>query len=267
VFLANRDPFTTALKTTLDAGLKDDDILEEAAEACADLLENQTYIYPESKHVLLKALAFCLVLLDKEGVEKKKEHLFKNKKSMDRFTKLIKVCCQWSLGEVFGIFVLLTHPFFPQATPVVPLFGDVSTTLESILKKAKHLEPGRFAYEADETVRRAYSILAALPEMRENYKGFVADYGVILNELNGVDPSNAQAKSLFNVLQRGALLASDLTRRILEQVCLLVLVSAFVGALGSPLSSVSRAPSSSTSPRTRTRTRSALKRPRTTRRW
>jgi len=160
MFLANRDTFTTALKTALDASVKDDDVLEDLAETCADLLEGRAYVYPETKHDLLKALAFALVLVDKEGLEKKKDHLFKNKKSMDRFVKLIK------------------------ATPVVPLFGDVSTTLESILKKAKHMEPGKFSYDAnDEALKKSYSILASLPEVREQYKSYVADFGVVMNEV------------------------------------------------------------------------------------
>lgn len=99
--MANRDPFTTALKTKLDAELKDDEILEEVAEACGDLLERGSFVYPDTKHVLLKALAFSLVLLDKEGLEKKKEHLFKNKKSMDRFSKLVKVCLSFSFSSLF----------------------------------------------------------------------------------------------------------------------------------------------------------------------
>lgn len=94
----------------------------------------------------------------------------------------------------------------------------MSTTLESILKKAKHIEAGRFSYDAaDESVKRSYSIQAALPDVREEYKRFLADYGVILNELSGAEATSAQAKTLFGVLQRGTLLAADLTRRILEQ--------------------------------------------------
>jgi len=93
-------------------------------------------------------------------MEKKKDHLFKNKKSMDRFVKLIK------------------------ATPVVPLFGDVSTTLESILKRAKHMEPGKFSYDAnDEALKKSYSILSSIPEIREQYKTYVADFGVVMNEV------------------------------------------------------------------------------------
>lgn len=91
MFLANRDTFTTALKTAMDGSIKDDDVLEDLAETCGDLLENKAYVFPETKHDLLKALAFTLVLLDKEGIDKKKDHLFKNKKSMDKFIKVIKV--------------------------------------------------------------------------------------------------------------------------------------------------------------------------------
>jgi hypothetical protein len=115
IFLANRDPFTTALKTKLDAELKDDEVLEEVAEACGDLLERGSFVYPDTKHVLLKALAFSLVLLDKEGLEKKKEHLFKNKKSMDRFSKLVKVCPP----NFSSLFFPLQHFFFPLSRPLL----------------------------------------------------------------------------------------------------------------------------------------------------
>jgi len=56
MFLATRDYLTSELKKALDAAKGTEETLEDFVELCAELLENKSYVYPETKHILLKVI-------------------------------------------------------------------------------------------------------------------------------------------------------------------------------------------------------------------
>ena len=71
-----------------------------------------------------------------------------------------------------------------QATPVVPLFGDLSTTIVSILKRAAHIDDVRWSYDpADEALKRSYHLIYALDECRNAYRDYVTELALFTGDV------------------------------------------------------------------------------------
>lgn len=197
LFLGNHDRFAAKLKEELANVKGFEDVLIDMANTCADMFENKMYVEPQSKHLLLKAMAFGLSLADQPGDEK---DITKRKKQLklDRFAKIIR------------------------AMPVVPLFGDMSIKLSSLFAKTPHLSSMKWDTANDEPVLvRSYSILAMMETTQKEYDdvmcalGNVVNAGIMLEESE--EPALQVMKNVYDVMLSGLVFVSHLTAKVLEQ--------------------------------------------------
>ncbi|KCV67791.1 hypothetical protein H696_05733 [Fonticula alba] len=212
-FLGNKDEFARELRKTinLDGGPGAiEDVLADLLDKAADIIERRTYITADNKHTLLKAMGFSLYLLDSDQSDKA---ITKNKKvKLDRLMRLFK------------------------ATPYMPLTGDMTLSMQTLLLKTSLREvswvtesPGN----EDNSLRRAYSLLHTLPEARAEFREYLAELGTLRSEFRrrqrlmgaaGGAPADTLtpvppllSSPMYNVLLRGLQLLGRLTTAVIEQ--------------------------------------------------
>eukprot|EP01136_Pigoraptor_vietnamica_P024486 Opistho-1_new@77605 len=176
-----------------------DEVLADVVNLCADLFEQNLYVTPEEKHVMLKVMAFGLFLMD--GV-KSQANIYKNKKiRLERFGKLFK------------------------QLSVVPLYGDMQLTLLSYIKRCPHFEESRWMAAAEQaseerSERQDNIVTAAMSQKPEHFK-YIADLTIRLNDKKVREGvlSPAQSRDLANIVLRGFRLLSQWTALINEVHC------------------------------------------------
>jgi len=105
-------------------------------------------------------MAFGLYLIDQDNATEKNSILKNKKIKLDHFGKIFK------------------------EKPVIPLFGDLSTTIVSILKKAKNIDDSKWTYDPnDENLRKSYMLTTFVDQTRSEYRQFVAEFGILSNEV------------------------------------------------------------------------------------
>eukprot|EP01137_Pigoraptor_chileana_P010276 Opistho-2@59637 len=199
MFLANQNQITTTLKDQLEGIAGYDEVLADVVNLCADIYEQNLYVTPEEKHVMLKVMAFGLFLMD--GV-KSQANIYKNKKiRLERFGKLFK------------------------QLSVVPLYGDMQITLLSYIKRCPHFEESRWMAAAEQASeergdRQDNIMLAASSQKPEHFR-FIADLTIRLNDkkLREGNLTPAQARDLSAVVLRGFKLLAQWTALVNEVHC------------------------------------------------
>ena len=88
-FLGTQNVFALKLKEKFNQVQGSDEILVDLANYCLSMYERKQFVTPESKHMLLKAMAFTLYLLDQDGEDR--DITKKKRLKLDRFTKIFKV--------------------------------------------------------------------------------------------------------------------------------------------------------------------------------
>ena len=150
-----------------------------------------------------QAMAFGLYLLDSDNATDR-NNITRNKRiKLERFGKIFKVghgCTRTrapSNRTVRGVHGALTRApcvwrCCVQATPVVPLFGDLSTNIVSILKRASHIDDARWSYDpADEVLRRSYHIIYFLDDARNVYRDYMTELALFTGDVRLVERMHA----------------------------------------------------------------------------
>ncbi|KAJ3000421.1 Cytoplasmic FMR1-interacting protein 2 [Globomyces sp. JEL0801] len=119
MFLANKDFCVNEVKRSLSTiSNLYEDIFIDLMNLCAEYLEKGHYIFPNSKHTLLRAIAFTIVLLDGDNDEA--DILKRRKIKTDKIQKILK------------------------ANLITPVFGDIAIPMSSILIRAPHWPTAKF---------------------------------------------------------------------------------------------------------------------------
>jgi len=200
LFLANQNSITTTLKQELHNIEKFDDVLPIIVNQCADFLEQELYVLPSEKHCLLRVMPFLLFLIDENDPKK---NIFKNKSlNLSRYSKIFR------------------------KNPVVPLYGDMQITLESLVKRSPHFDEKAWGTSTlDSKVAFDYEIIHVLDSTRVQYNECMSRFSNMINEIkaskqrkdnpNGAYPiSDTDIKQIVLHCLR---ILSDWTSRVLQQ--------------------------------------------------
>eukprot|EP00158_Paraphelidium_tribonemae_P007486 Partr_v1_DN28266_c0_g1_i2_m75668 putative cytoplasmic FMR1 interacting protein len=196
-FLATQNVFASKIKEKLNLCMGYEDILVDLVNHCATLFENQLYVKPEEKHMLLKAITFGLFFLDSPAEDK---DITKRKTlKMERFGKILK------------------------SNPVVPFFGDMTMSLTNIFMKTPKLSHMKWEYDPnDDVTARSYLLSTHIDALRVEYREYLLSFIGIMNMTKrnaaaGTNLNNEQIETLYNVLLAGIRLLSSMTCRVMEQ--------------------------------------------------
>ncbi|KYQ91088.1 component of SCAR regulatory complex [Tieghemostelium lacteum] len=194
LFLANQNSITNTLKNELSGIERFDDVLPIIVNQCADYLEQEKYILPSEKHCLLRVMPFILLLIDDE-----KHNIFKNKNlNFSRYSKIFR------------------------KNPVVPLYGDMQITLESVVRKSPHFNENQWGTSTlDSKVAQEYEIIHVLDSTRQLYNEYVAKFANMINEIKASKSKNPKEalpdQDIKQILLLGLRILSDWTCRVLQQ--------------------------------------------------
>eukprot|EP01132_Coremiostelium_polycephalum_P008287 gene8287-10183_t len=197
LFLANRNSITATLKQELHTIERFDDVLPFIVNQCADYMEEEKYILPSEKNCLLRVMPFVLFLIDGED---SKHSLLKNKNvNISRYAKIFR-----------------KHP-------VVPLYGDMQITLESLVDRAPHYEKAWCTNSLDSKIAQDYELIHMVDQIRAHYNEYSARFANLVNEIkaskqrspNETLPINDT--DIKNIIITGLTFLSDWTTRVLHQ--------------------------------------------------
>eukprot|EP01091_Cochliopodium_minus_P018721 TRINITY_DN766_c0_g1_i1.p1 TRINITY_DN766_c0_g1~~TRINITY_DN766_c0_g1_i1.p1 ORF type:complete len:1390 (-),score=504.69 TRINITY_DN766_c0_g1_i1:45-4214(-) len=182
LFLANNNSITTSLKSELQGLSGFDDTLSLVANMCADYMEQELFVLPDEKFMLLRVMPFLLSLMD--GPDKL--NIFKSKKiKISRFTKIF------------------------DKYPVVPLYGDMQITLSLILKNSPNFDEKLIGpLEVDPKGAVNYELNQIIGRIRLEHHTYVTDLSLLVNELHIYKKLNKEtglgtAQRVYETVLRG----------------------------------------------------------------
>jgi cytoplasmic FMR1 interacting protein len=199
MFLANPNSITTSLKTELMQIDAFDDVLALAVNQCADSLEAGRFLLPSEKHCLLRVMPYALFLMDGE---KNNNNIFKKKDlNLSKFSRTFK-----------------KHP-------VVPLFGDMQITLESLIKRSPHFDEKVWGSPGEDirVIQDSYELVHHVAAARAVANEYTARFSNTINELriaqkaSSAAPSPAECKDIVTTVLQGLQLLSDWSSKVLQQ--------------------------------------------------
>jgi len=68
--------------------------------------------------------------------------------------------------------------------PVVPAFGDLPISLNTIYLKAPHIDAKKFCDVDNEMCAKTYNICNYIEATRNEYNNFICEYGLIMEKVN-----------------------------------------------------------------------------------
>eukprot|EP00002_Diphylleia_rotans_P029065 TRINITY_DN588_c0_g1_i6.p1 TRINITY_DN588_c0_g1~~TRINITY_DN588_c0_g1_i6.p1 ORF type:complete len:1506 (-),score=325.74 TRINITY_DN588_c0_g1_i6:191-4708(-) len=209
LFLANQMSIINNLRTSLVKISGYDDVIGQIITFAIDAFEQHLYVTPQERHTLLRVMALGIFLMDIESKDGKNSDtiVFRGKKiKIERFAKLFK-----------------RHL-------VVPLYGDMQLSLESIVRYAPNFRTEGKAFEVSAEDQRLYrdsiqisitptsSQNTFLPIIRDEHDAIVTKIVSITSEISsfkeGIPPAFAAetAKTIYGILQK----LGQWTSRVLE---------------------------------------------------
>lgn len=192
-FLSNSFVITNKLKKHLKERPDLDNLLVDICNAMCQLFESKLYLTPDSKHVLLKAMVFCLFLLDQEGDDRDITKIKRLK--LDKCSKIIK------------------------SNPVVPLFGDMSMTLTTFFGKNTRLGQQKWKQEPKEEqlIASRYKIISDIADIRTKYQDYIFRLKTFTNTFPFRETQENIHVQVYNILFEGVNMLGDWSARVLEQ--------------------------------------------------
>ena len=196
-FLAGQNVFMQKTKETLYSIAGADEAIVDMVNHCAYLFENQLYVTPSDKHMLLKSITFGLFLLDSPGEDH--DVTKKKKLRLDRLGKIIKL------------------------NPVVPFIGDMTMTLTSILFKSPRLKMMKWEADLnDENLSKTYLLSNQIDSIRNEYQQYMVTFVSTMNSIKFKEQTMEiltaeDSQRVYQTLLRGVQLLSRLTCKVLEQ--------------------------------------------------
>ncbi|KAH6563780.1 hypothetical protein BASA62_008306 [Batrachochytrium salamandrivorans] len=202
-FVAQQDQFANDIKKALSTMSSTyEDIFHDMINICVDYTETQQYTTPLEKNIYLRAMAFAVTLLDGESDDRD-------------FTKRKRLKVE-RLGKIF------------KATPFVPLFGDIVTSLPAIYSKAPHFANAKWeSLEADDVGRvvlqKAFRLSTTIQESRFQFKDYLSQAKVSITNLEahkkqkGGKIQAELSKRVYDMTLLGLRLLSGFTIKVTEQ--------------------------------------------------
>lgn len=122
------------------------------------------YVVPEEKYRYLLALVGLIVLSDGDSKEDSASNIFRNHRNIDSFNNIQKVI---------------------QKNPIIPLYGDMTVTMERILELAVHYDRksmgNAWGVEPDNEVIRSYQLATYWESIRQSYQEYIVKFTASVN--------------------------------------------------------------------------------------
>lgn len=191
LFLANQSSISNALKTDLHKINGIDEFLLLIINHCEDHIGAQRYVLPNERFALLRTIPYVMFLLDGDQI-----NVFSHKS------------VNWSRLKV--IF---------KDNPVVPLYGDMQTTLDHVLAQAPNFRSSNWESfdptRADPKVAAKYLIVRNMERYRTEYRNFLTLWQTSVNSRRL--KTTAENSISFNLAMNGLSLLSSWTGDVLSQ--------------------------------------------------
>merc|ERR1719489_725945 len=201
MFLATQGKIRDDLKGNLKIIKNHEDLFCDIINTCVTMFEDNTYLTPAEKHVLVKVMGFSLFLIDSE----QNNINVMNKKRRLKFEKMDKIF---------------------HDLEIVPLFGDMQISpFVTHVKKTKNFDPSKWplamAASSSYTNQSPQANLQIhLLKMREDHLKFSSELARYSNEVTttGKDQprTDQENKALANLALRGLQLLSEWTSVVTE---------------------------------------------------
>jgi cytoplasmic FMR1 interacting protein len=112
-----------------------------------------------------------------------------------------------------------------KKNPVVPLYGDMQITLESLIKRSPHFDEKVWgSTDSDQRMAQDYEILHALDATRSAHNDYLAKFSNVINDIKISQRLNSESiqtpqecRDITGVVLQGLQLLSDWSSRILQQ--------------------------------------------------
>lgn len=165
---------------------------------CADYFEGDRYVLPSEKHCLLRVMSYGLFLMD--GDNNTQYNIFKSKKiKLNRFATIFR------------------------KYPIVPLYGDMQITLESMIRRSPHFDEKIWGISGtDSKLALEYEIINSVESTKLSHNEYMSKFANMINELRVMIKQNKQidsnyAREVYNLVHQGITLLSDWTSKVLFQ--------------------------------------------------
>lgn len=197
MFLATQNKIRVALKESLERIPNYETILCKIVNLCLNMYEENKFILPSEKHMLVKVMGFGLFLIDSKNCDINK---------LDAKKKV-------NLASVDRIF---------KELEMVPLFGDMQIApFITYVKKMTNFDAQRWALCLNESVASNQAeIQSFLPKIRTKYVAYISELSRHSNEattiIKEVPRSDLENKELLNLALSGLRLLSDITCHVTE---------------------------------------------------
>jgi len=195
-FLAEHDQFLHDIKKIFQNNSRLEEIFIEIMNNYADTFESNQWFMPKERNLLLKAMAVGLFILDNKDDSKS---IIKKKIKIDRFAKFFKMY------------------------PVVPAFGDLPISLNTIYTKAPHIDIKKFCDIDNEVCAKNYNICNYIDTTRNEYNNFICEYGLIMEKMKTslTKKTNLlfeENRQIYYINLQGLQLLSKITCQLKDQI-------------------------------------------------
>ncbi|KAL0491851.1 Rac-binding component of scar regulatory complex [Acrasis kona] len=199
----NQQIFNFNLSNSIISGLREelsknsgfDDVVTLILERCANNFESERFLFCDEKYCFLRVIVLVIYLIDKIP------NVYK-KLPVSRIIKLFK------------------------QYPCVPLYGDMTFTIKTILKSCPNLgdEWQLLPKDEEKLAREKFLLIYKLPQIRRDFSNFTTRFTLLTNKIKNhqkinntsavLDPMRVEAKQLS---EQGIKLIALWTTNVLEQ--------------------------------------------------
>lgn len=196
MFLATQNKIRDTIKGSLEKIPGYEELISDVINLATHMYEDNLYMLPFEKHMLVKVIGFGLFLVDSKTC---------NMNKLDAKKRI-------NLGKIDKIFKNLE---------MVPLFGDMQIApFQTYIKKAQHFDATKWPLSTSTTLSIQADILQYVPQIREDYVSYISELSRHSNEVTTTimeaPRTDAANKTLLNLALRGLQLLSDWTTRVTE---------------------------------------------------
>lgn len=195
-FLGEHDQFLLDIKKIFQNNSRLEEIFIEIMNFYADTFETNQWFLPKERNILLKAMAVGIFILDNKDDSKS---IIKKKIKLDRYAKFFKMY------------------------PVVPAFGELPITLDTIYSKAPHIDSKKFCDVDTDSAGKMYNICNFIDITRNEYNNFICEFGLIMEKMKTALTKKAnllfeENKQIYNITVQGLQLLTKLTCQLKDQI-------------------------------------------------
>uniref|UniRef100_A0A0N5BIL0 CYRIA-B_Rac1-bd domain-containing protein n=1 Tax=Strongyloides papillosus TaxID=174720 RepID=A0A0N5BIL0_STREA len=197
MFLAMQNKIKEDLKLELQGINGYEELLCDIINVCVHHFENQMYVTPDEKYMLVKVIAFSLYLIDSQDVI-----IYK----LDSKKRI-------SITSIDKIFKTLT---------VVPLFGDMQMEPFSFVKKCHNYDSSKWSLSNKENSKCQVDIVDKAKVIRQRHDEYIANIMKIKIDINlgseNIVNEDEKSKEITNLVISGLQLLCSWTCDVLETV-------------------------------------------------